>query len=93
MRNGSVSTNVSALQPHRWAVRLSYHCSRISLFSRIANADIHGFRIANAEERGFIRPSCTHEKPTITKPDNTRLGIEHHKLPKANTKLPKPAPP
>ncbi len=56
---------------------------RISLFSRIANA----------EKRGFIRPSCTHEKPTITKPDNTRLGIEHHKLPKATTKLPKPAPP
>lgn len=60
---------------------------------RITNADIHTFRIANAEEWGFIRPSCTHEKPTITKPDKTRLGIERHKLPKATTKLPMPAPP
>ena len=50
-------------------------------------------KFANSGERGFIRPSCTHEKPTITKPDNTWLGIERHKLPKATTKLPMPAPP
>ena len=54
MRTGSVSFSVSALQPHRWAVGLSYHGSRLSLFFRIANADIHGFRIANAGERRFL---------------------------------------
>ncbi len=54
MRTGSVSFSVTALQPHRWAGGLSYHCSRIALFFRIANADIHTFRIANAEERGVI---------------------------------------
>ena len=38
-----------------WLLSLSkYHGSLISLFFRIANADIHTFRIANAEERGLI---------------------------------------
>ena len=46
---------------HKWTTNLSLiirlpRCdSRISLFFRIANADIHGFRIANAEERGITR--------------------------------------
>lgn len=52
MRTGSVSFSVSALQPHRWAVGLSYHCSRISLLFRIANADILASQIANSGERG-----------------------------------------
>ena len=52
MRTGSVSFSVSALQPHRWAGGLSYHRCRISLFFRIANADILASRIANLGEQG-----------------------------------------
>ena len=54
MRTGSVSFSVSALQPHRWAVGLSYHYSRISSFFRIKNADMLAYRIANSGERGKI---------------------------------------
>jgi hypothetical protein len=37
-------------QPYNgWAVGLSYHGKPHIIHSRIANADIHGFRIANHE--------------------------------------------
>ena len=68
MRIGSVSFSVTALQPHCWAVGLSYHRSRISLFFRIANADILATQIANSGEREVglqIRPNEGHDLAKI----------------------------
>ena len=55
MRTGSVSFSASALQPHRWAVGLSYHRSRIPLFFRIANADVLASQIAIRENKVFFK--------------------------------------
>ena len=42
-------------QPYNgWAVGLSYHGKPQIIHSRIANADIHGFRIANSEKLGEL---------------------------------------
>ena len=49
---------MTALQPHRWTVGLSYHGSRISSVSRIANADILASRIAKFGRTGAACTCC-----------------------------------
>ena len=48
-----LSNLVTALHHTVWAVGLSSHGSRM-IHSRIANADIQAFRIANSEEQDLI---------------------------------------